>query len=422
MSNETKVGMVVIVGLAVLMGIVSFLGMFTFSADTYDIFIRFKRTTGLKPGDIVNYVGVPVGQVNKIEVAGNSVRVVARIKENIKIPENSVYMLGSEGVMGAMYIDIDPPSPAGDKYVKPESEVQGIAGSSMNDFMTSAAGVLQKMELMADSVNAIFADKDVQSSLKSTLVNMGDISKNFNELSKVFADVAVQNQQELHVMIKQFSTMSVQMNQVAGRLNVMLKDIDNEGQTSRELVKTLQNLQKASENVAKITQSIEGLTSDPETKDDIKTTLKNAREASEKANKMLGGLGGGQASVDIKYGDRPDEYRFDANFKFSGGKNKFMLMGVSDIGEANDVNLQLGVGDDRAALRAGVVLGEVGAGVDVAPLKWLKFSADAYDPNDVKVRVGGEIKFSDKFSFVAESLDVRKKARDSTYFGLRGYF
>lgn len=421
MSNETKVGMVVIVGLAVLMGIVSFLGMFTFSADTYDLFIRFKRTTGLKPGDIVHYVGVPVGQVSKIEVAGNSVRVAVNIKDEIKIPENSLYILGSEGVMGAMYIDIEPPPAIGDKYVKPGSEVIGMTGSSMNDFMTSASGVLQKLELMADSVNNIFSDKDVQESLRTTLVNVGHISTNFNDLSKVLADVAVKNQNEFNQMIHQLSSMSVHMNQMAGRLDVMLKDIDNEGQTSKELVTTLHNLQKASENVAKITQSIEGLTSDPQTTEDIKATLKNAREASAKANRMLGGVGSSQGSIDIKYGDKPDKYRFDASLKF-GEPKKFILMGVSDIGEDNDVNLQMGMGSDRAALRAGLVLGDVGAGVDVAPLKWLRLSADAYDPNDVKIRVGGEVKFSDKLSFVAESLDVRKKASDSAYFGLRGYF
>lgn len=424
MNNETKVGIVVLTGLLVLMGIVTFLGLFKFSSDTYDIYIIFKRTTGLKPGDIVNFVGVPVGQVDKIEVHGNSVRVAASIKDEIKIPEGSLFLLGSEGVMGAMYIDIEPLNDEKDKFVKPDSEVFGSSGSSMNDFMTSAAGVLTKMEIMADAVNAVFADEDIQRSLKSTIVNAGEITQNINELSRVFADVAVQNQSELNMMVGQLSSMAVNMNQVAGRMNRMLGEIDNNGQTSKDIVEALQNLQKASENVEKITKSIEGLTGDPRTQENIKVTLENARQASEKANKMLGSFGGGKSNVslDMKYGDKPDEYRFDANMKFGFSKNKFVLMGVSSIGEENDVNFQLGSGSDKAAVRAGIVLGEVGAGLDYAPFKWLKFSADAYDPNDFKVRVGAEIKLSDKFSIVGESLDVRRKADDTTYVGVRGYF
>lgn len=424
MSNETKVGMVVLTGLLVLMGIVTFLGLFKFSSDTYDLYIRFKRTTGLKPGDIVNFVGVPVGQVDKIEVHGNSVRVTASIKDEIKIPEDSLFLLGSEGVMGAMYIDIEPLNDEKGVFVKPGSEVFGSSGSSMNDFMTSASSVLAKMEVMADAVNAVFADEDIQRSLKSTIVNAGEITQNINELSRVFADVAVQNQNELNMMVGQLSSMAVNMNQVAGRMNRMLGEIDNNGQASKDIVSALQNLQKASENVEKITRSIEGLTGDPRTQENIKVTLENARQASERANKMLGSFGGGKnnVSLDMKYGDKPDKYRFDANMKFGFAKNKFVLMGVNGIGEENDVNFQLGSGSDKAAIRAGVVLGEVGAGVDYAPLKWLKFSADAYDPNDFKVRVGAEIKLSDKFSIVGESLDVRKKADDTTYVGVRGYF
>lgn len=425
MSNETRVGMVVLIGLIMLMGIVSFLGMFKFNSNDYDIYIKFKRTTGLKPGDIVNFVGVPVGQVNRIEVDGLNVRVAVSIRDSIKIPEDSLFLLGSEGVMGAMYIDIEPPrDEKPTKFLRDGSEVTGAAGSSMNDFMTSASGVLSKMEIMADSVNAIFADQDIQKSIKSTITNAGEITENINHLSKVFADVAVQNQSELNQMVQQLSSMAVHMNQVASRMNNMLTEIDSNGQAGRDIATMLQNLQRASENVEKITKSIENVTGDPRTQENIKVTLENARQASEKANRMLNSFGGGKTKsyLDIKYGDTPDKYRFDANLRFDYAKNSFLLMGVSDIGEENDINFQLGKGNDYTAVRAGVVLGKVGAGVDVKPLKWLRFSADAYDPNDLKIRVGGEIMLSEKFSLYGESLDVKKKAGDTTYLGMRGYF
>ncbi|MDR2006132.1 MAG: MlaD family protein [Acidaminococcales bacterium] len=424
MNNETKVGMVVIAGLAILMGIITFLGFFRFSADSYLIAIRFQRAGGLKPGNIVHFVGVPVGQVDEIKVDGNDVIVSASIKNGVKIPAGSSFWLGSEGVMGSMYVDIDPPRTVADRYLQPGDEVWGSPGASMNDFMVAASGVLQKLEAMADALNVVFGDKEVQESIMTTMRNTKEITSNINGFTRVFAELAGENREEINKMIRQMSDMALQMNQAAERVNKLLTQIDGNGQTGREIADILRNLKKTSENVEKITKSVENMTGDAKTQDDIRETIKNARQVSEKANKLLGTFSGGEKAVsfDIKYADKPDKYRVDANFRVNYAPSSFWLLGVSDIGEANDVNLQVGYGTSKAALRGGLVLGDVGAGVDYAPLKWLRLFADAYDPNDFKIRVGGEIRLSEKISLVGESLNVRKKADNTAYVGLRGYF
>ncbi len=424
MNNETKVGALVLAGIVLLMGIVTFLGVFSLSTNSYDLTIKYSRASGLKKGNIVNYVGVPVGKVEKLEVFGNSVKVIVSIKKELKIPVGSNFLLGSEGMMGGMFIDIDPPEQITGEYIKPGAEVAGAYGASVDSFLAAGTNVLHKLETMADAVNSIFADKDVQTSIKGTVINAKEITDSIKELSRVFAEVAGHNQAELDNMVQQFNQMSIHMNSVAGRMDTMLRDIDNNGQTSREVIATLHNLKEASANIEKITKSIETVTGDPKTKDDIQVTIKNAREASEKANKILGRVGEIKVTpaLDIKYGDKPDKYRVDANLRIAPSKRDFFLLGVSDIGEGNDFNLQYGKGNDYAGIRAGLILGEVGAGVDFAPLKWLRFSADAYDPNNFKVRVGGEIRLTDRISLVGESLDVRKNASDSAYLGIRGYF
>ncbi len=424
MNNETKVGAVVLAGIALLMGIVSFLGVFSLASDSYGLFVRYPRASGLKPGNPVNYVGVPVGKVEKMEVYGNAVRIQVSIKNSLKIPVGSQFYLGSEGMMGGMFIDIDPPTQPPGEYLKPGSEINGAYGATIDSFLASGTDVLKKLETMADSVNSVFADEKVQSSIKATVMNSKEITENINRLSEVFAKVAVQNQDELDNMVQQLNQMSVHMNSMAGRMDNMLRDVDNNGQTGRDVAVAMQNLKTASENVARITQSIEEVTGDPKTKDDIKITLKNTREASEKANSILGRVGEIQISpeLDVKYGDKPDKYRVDANLRIAPSNSDFFLVGVSDIGDGNDLNLQYGKGNRYTSFRAGLVLGEPGAGVDVMPVKWFKLSADAYDPNDFKVRLGGEVRLTNNISLVGETLDARRKASDSTYVGVRGYF
>jgi phospholipid/cholesterol/gamma-HCH transport system substrate-binding protein len=343
----------------------------------------------------------------------------------VKIPEGSAFLLGSEGMMGSMYIDIDPPQDAkAGGFLAPGATAQGSPGASMNDFMASASGVMQKLEVMADAVNVVFGDKDVQSSIISTVKNTKEITSNISELTRAFADVAVQNKADLYQIIRELSGMATNMNQVAARMNAMLLAIDNNGQTGAQVVSTLKNLQKASENIAKVTKDIEGLTGDPKAQADVRETLQNAKEASERANRMLGALGGleKEFAFDFKYGSKPDIYRAGASLKINYAPKSFLLMGVAGVGRENDIDLQIGRGSRGAAIRGGLVLGEPGAGVDYSPLKWLRFFADAYDPNDFKVRIGGEIRLGEKFSLVGESLNVRKKADNTTYVGIRGYF
>lgn len=425
MKYEAKVGFVVIVGLVLLMGVISFLGMFKFSSDSYTFDVIFKRAAGLRPDNAVQFVGVPVGKIEKIAVEGSSVKVTVSIKNDVKIPEGSSFLLGSSGVMGSAYIDIEPPTEEFGEYIKAGSRQSGYQGSSMVDVMQSANEVFGKLNTMADTVNGLLGDQDVQDSVKKTIINTQEITTNVNDLTRFFASVAIQNQDELNHMVIKLSGMADHMNNVASRMDRMLLEVDNDGKTSQDIINALQNLKEASENVEKITKSIEGLTGDPDVQEDIRTTLKNAREASDKANKMLGSFGGGfmKTSLDFKYGNKPDKYRVDANIRLNYGPKKFFALGVAGIGEENDLNLQLGRQfSDVLAMRAGVVLGDVGTGIDVNIAKWFKISTDVYDPNDVKIRIAGEFRLNDNFSVVAESLDVRKKASNTTYIGVRGYF
>lgn len=425
MKQETKVGFIVIAGIIVLMVGISFLGAFRFTSDGYKLEIIFKRVGGLSAGNSIQFVGVPVGKVEKVEVFGNSVKVTVSIKDEVKIPKGSTFLLGSSGVMGSAYIDIEPPQSVNEGYLEPGSTINGFQGVGMDDVLGSAKEAFTKLNTMADTVNILLGDEDIQKSLKQTIVNTQDITGNINELTKIFTNIAVENQSELNQMVGQLSGMASHMNNVASRMDRMLLEVDNNGQTSQDLVNSLYNLKQASENIEKITKSIEGLTGDENVQEDIKQTLKNAREASDKANKMLGGFGKGfvNTSFDFKYGDKPNKFRTDANIEVNYAPKQFFVLGVAGIGEENDLNLQLGKKlNDVLGMRAGIFLGDVGAGLDVNVSKWLKLSTDVYDPNKVKVKVAGEFRLNDRFSIVAETLNVRKKLSDSTYIGVRGYF
>ena len=97
--------------------------------------------------------------------------------------------------------------------------MKGTPGGGFDTFMSASGEVLKKVENIADALDNVFGDPEVQQSLREGFLNMKDISANMNAFTKVMADVAVDNQQQINVMVKQLSEMSARMNETAAERN-----------------------------------------------------------------------------------------------------------------------------------------------------------------------------------------------------------
>ena len=74
------------------------------------------------------------------------------------------------------------------------------------------------MENIANAFENVFGDKEVQQAMKSGFKNMNDIAENMNTFTKVMADVAVANQQDITSMIHQINELSQRMNGTAAHI------------------------------------------------------------------------------------------------------------------------------------------------------------------------------------------------------------
>ncbi|GAH80486.1 unnamed protein product, partial [marine sediment metagenome] len=59
-------------------------------------------------------------------------------------------------------------------------------------------------------------------------------------------------------------------------------------------------------------------------------------------------------------------------------------LGMDDIGEENDVNVQIGDRQDRYTLRYGIVRSRLGFGVDFSLPRRTTLSLDIFDPNNLR--------------------------------------
>lgn len=110
-AMETVVGIFVVFGLlcvgymTVKLGKVDLL-----RGDSYSLIAKFTTVTGLRIGSPVNILGIEVGQVEKITMDQENLRAVVkmRIKKGIKIYDDAIASIKTEGLIGDKYLSIDP--------------------------------------------------------------------------------------------------------------------------------------------------------------------------------------------------------------------------------------------------------------------------------------------------------------------------
>ncbi len=108
---ETIVGIFVVFGLicigymTVKLGNVSLLG-----DNSYPIIAKFTSVTGLRVGNPVDIFGIEVGRVDRIFMDQKNQQAVVemKIKNGIKIYDDAIASVKTQGLIGDSYLSIDP--------------------------------------------------------------------------------------------------------------------------------------------------------------------------------------------------------------------------------------------------------------------------------------------------------------------------
>lgn len=109
----------VIVGVVLLIvGIVgAFLGWnFYKKMTTNTVVAYFSQTLALYPGDKVQIMGVRVGSIDKIEPAGDKMKVTFHYENKYKVPENATASILNPSLVASRTIQLAPPYTGGPSF------------------------------------------------------------------------------------------------------------------------------------------------------------------------------------------------------------------------------------------------------------------------------------------------------------------
>ncbi|HAJ28023.1 MAG TPA: outer membrane lipid asymmetry maintenance protein MlaD [Syntrophus sp. (in: bacteria)] len=110
-TMETTVGIFLVFGLlcigymTVKLGHISLLG-----DNAYSLFARFTTVTGLRAGSVVYISGIEVGRVERLTMDQENQKAIVelRIRNDIKVYDDAMASIKTEGLIGDMYLSIDP--------------------------------------------------------------------------------------------------------------------------------------------------------------------------------------------------------------------------------------------------------------------------------------------------------------------------
>ena len=434
MSVEAKVGAFTVGGLMLLGGATAGLGNFNFgSNDDLILYAGFKQVVGLMPQSDVRLSGVLVGKVTKIANEGTGVTVTMNVEPGVKIPKQSRVTIASSGVMGEKFINFQPRVDDGE-YLANGAYLYGAEEAGMDQMFDGMTKVMEKVELLLEDVQSIVGDETFKKSVVEMSKNMQESSAHINGLTGTLERVAVDNESVFNDMVRQMNGTVAGMNQAMANVEHMTANLDQfagDPQTVEELKTTLANISKTSNSIASMADNMNKFAGDPKVAEDLKATVGNVRSISERADKMLGKVQGSAdklskidvtPSVDILYSGSAHDW--DANFNLNvTSDDKSLVLGAEDIGDHTKWNLQGGKRFNKNfGGRAGIIASKAGIGLDAYAGDNWKFSAEAYDLNDSRIRLKSQYRVADATYVLAEWHDVNKRKDRAVYFGLKQEF
>lgn len=434
MSVEAKVGAFTVGGLMLLGGATAGLSNFSFGdSDDYTLYAGFKQVVGLQQQSEVRLSGVLVGKVVQITPEGTGATVTMSVNHDTKIPKQSKVTITSSGVMGEKFINFQPKIDDGE-YLKNGDYLYGTDEAGMDAMFDGMTRVMEEVEVLLKDVQAIIGDDTFKKSVVEMSRNMQEASEHVNKMTGTFEKIAMNNETMFNDMVQQMNGAVAGMNQTMANIEHMTASLDKfagDPQTIAELRTTLDNIAKTSSSVANMADNMNKFAGDPQVAEDLKATVSNARSISERADKMLGKVEGTadkvskidvKPSIDILYSGKAHDWNTNFNLNMASGETNFLL-GAEDIGDHTRLNLQGGkrFGKDFGA-RGGLIAGKPGIGLDAYVGSKFKFSAEAYDLNQGKVRLKSQYKVADSTYILGEWHSVNRKDDQAFYFGLKQEF
>jgi phospholipid/cholesterol/gamma-HCH transport system substrate-binding protein len=320
-SNHILVGSVVLALLAALVVFIVWLSQVSGESQReYDIFFR-QSVEGLAKGTAITYNGVPVGQIEDIDLEERNpefVRVRIAVREDTPVLQGTTATIRGVGFTGLSQVQLNPPDiqPRGPRpppLACPERNPQAVCPygvpvipprlGGLGSILNTAPELLERISTLTERLTQLLGDRN-QESIAGILANTEAISRSLAERSPEIAATLA----EARIAIRQAGLAAER----AGQLMASTDRLVNED--GRPLVNDLRHTMRAAEQsmenlnavLAEARPGVNAFTT--QTLPQVGSLIADLRETSESLRAIttrierqgVGGIIGGQSLPDYR--------------------------------------------------------------------------------------------------------------------------
>jgi phospholipid/cholesterol/gamma-HCH transport system substrate-binding protein len=235
---ETKVGLFLMFGIAIICTLIIFFGEVQgFFKPSYEFTVDFPNASGLLKGSDVYLSGASIGKVlTDPEPIPDKEEVYVKLKidSNYKIREDAKFVIGSSGLLGDRFVDVQPvqydkdtPEDKKGKYIQDGETLPGTQTFGLDQLTQSAEPLIEKANDIAGQLDEMITrlNRDVLSGtstqdLKETIGKLRDMVNKGDDMVTHIDDLSIQ----ANSMVKHADEFVVDAKEGKGTLGMLIND------------------------------------------------------------------------------------------------------------------------------------------------------------------------------------------------------
>lgn len=419
---EVKVGLITLLAIALLAVFTYYVRGSLSGRHTYTVFVTFANARGLQQGDSVRMVGKKIGEVVKVGITPPPLKaqVMLLIDKQYPVFKNYTFQIAAAGLFQERSIEVIPTAPGAEGLLlADQATVPGEAAPDLADMLRSAEGVMASFQGTAEQLQEVLGNKDLLAGVQRALASFADAADAGSRVAEITATLAERTEPEVTRILAELGQASSDLQETTGKIRQTIA----EGTALDDMEATAGNVRELSKHLAEITGGLDELTSAPETKQELRESLAAIHDAAaslkrigadmevfsgelkkaapsvpkvaKEAEQLTATVAGLQESL------KPPSVHADFRVLYSGGAGRsfstgnldfsypqaprrFLRLGVDDIGEESNANVQLGEHQRTGSLRYGLVRSRLGLGFDFDLPRRGRLSVDLFDPNSLR--------------------------------------
>jgi ABC-type transporter Mla subunit MlaD len=287
---EWKVGVFMLIGLGVVAFMAIKFGKISQGLQKYYIITaEFPNASGLLKGADVYMAGARVGftaDAPELIEGRYAVQVLLKLREGVKIPHGSTFLISSSGFLGDAFVSINPPKDPNMNDIFQNGEyVKGTRLEGFGDLAVKGGDVMDELKKRLQELEApikdirerVLAEKNLKA-IDETFASLSDLTRDLKGSVKGIDDVITKAKEAVQTV-----------KDTVGSIKAPIEKVDA---AAADLKSTLAEIKKAATSADKALDSAKALIakanagrgalgmllSDKETADNLKALISNLRE------------------------------------------------------------------------------------------------------------------------------------------------